>query len=155
MGHWARHQQAHRDWTSLDFRSPTTGLFVAARAGTEDQSTRTTLTLTMAPVQGCAADAVLVRETDAPVSTARDDLIHVTIQVDDSPLQRLPARLLMEPGDFFIFVQFLSGLPFDRLKNHQVLAVSLPNGQSARFSLAGFDDAWTAAEAVCKSFLVP
>ncbi len=155
FGHWARHQQEHRDWTSLDFRDPDTGLFLAARAGTEDKHTHTTLTLTMAPTHGCTVDAVLVRKTDAPISVASDRFVDVTFQVDDLAPQRLSARLVTEPGDLFIFVQLLDRFPFNELKNHQVLAVILPNGHNARFSLAGFEDAWADAEEVCKSFLAP
>ncbi len=155
FGHWARHQREHRDWTSLDFRNPATGLFLAARAGTEDRRTHTTLTLTMAPAQGCEVDAVLVKKMDTPVSTATDTTVHVTIQMDGLAPQRLPARLITEPGDLFIFVQILNGLSFGKLKDHQVLSVTLPKGDSASFSLAGFENAWAVTEKVCKSFLLP
>jgi hypothetical protein len=153
LGAWARHLQQHEDWTSLDFRNPVSGLFLVARAGTEDKRTGTTLTLTAAPAQGCEAETVIVRKTDAPVSKDTDKLVRVSFQVNGLAPQSLRARLTAQRGDFFIFVQLLEGIPFDVLKNHQMMVVNLPNARRAVFSLAGFESAWSTAQEVCKSFL--
>lgn len=153
LGPWARNPQQHGDWTSLDFRDPISGLFVAARAGTEDKRTDTTLTLTAAPAQSCKAETVIVKKTDTPVSKDTNKLIRLTFQVDGLPSQRLRARLVAERGDFFIFVQFLDEIPFDTLKNHRTMVVNLPNARPAVFSLAGFESAWSVTQEVCQSFL--
>lgn len=153
LGPWARHLQQHEDWTSLDFRNPINGLFVVARAGTEDKRTDTTLTLTAAPAQDCKAETVIVEKTDAPVSRDTDKLVRVSFQVDGLAPERIPARLVAERGDFFVFVQLIDGIPFDLLKNHRAIAVKLPSGRRAVFSLAGFESAWSTAQEVCRSFL--
>jgi hypothetical protein len=98
---------------------------------------------------------VLVKEMEAPLTRAQDERIQVIVQVDDLAPRRLKARLVAEPGDSFIFVQVLNGFPFDSLKGHRMLAITLPNGYRTRFSLAGFEDAWTTAQEVCESFLAP
>ncbi len=48
-----------------------------------------------------------------------------------------------------------SSVPEAALKTYQVLAVTLPDGHPARFSLVGFDHAWAEAESVCRAFVTP
>ncbi len=155
MSQWARHQRVHRDWTSVDFRDPDTGLFLAARAGTEDKHAGVTLTLTSTPVQGCAPDTVLIRKTVSPVASNRDEIAQVTARFDSMPARQLSSRYVTQIGDWFVFVQLIDELPVAALRNYQVLAVTLPDGHPARFSLVGFDHAWAEAESVCRAFVTP
>ncbi|MGZ8219036.1 hypothetical protein [Methylomagnum sp.] len=155
LGPWARHVLRHGEWTSLDFRHPATGLFLAARAGTEDPRTATTLTLTAAPTQGCAAEAVIVHKAGAPASRGRDEATTASLQLDGLPPRQLRARLVMPRGDVFVFAQLLDEPPLDALKNHGTLTVSLSEVGRASFSLDGFESAWTTAWEACQAFLAP
>jgi hypothetical protein len=152
---WARHMRQHRDWTSVDFRDPVSGLFLAARAGTEDARSNATLTLTAAPAQGCAADFVIVFKTDAPASRDSEDFARITARIDALAPRRLGARIERQGGDPFIFVQILNEVRPDMLKDHRTMAVAIPGAQAATFSLEGFDSAWNTAQATCRAFAAP
>jgi len=67
----------------------------------------------------------------------------------------LSSRYVTQIGDWFVFVQLIDELPVAALKTYQVLTVTLPDGHPARFSLVGFDHAWTEAESVCRGFVTP
>lgn len=155
LGPWARHMLRHGEWTSLDFRHPVTGLFVAARAGIEDPRAAATLTLTAAPGQGCAAETVIVHKAGAPASREVDELRTVALQLDGPPSRRFRARLVQPRGDVFIFAQLLDELPLDELKNHGRLTADVPRAGRASFSLDGFASAWTTAQETCQAFLKP
>lgn len=155
LGPWARHLRQHGAWTSLDFRHPVTGLFLAARAGIEDPRTAATLTLTAAPGQDCAAEAVIVHKISAPVGRGVDELRTVALQLDGSPPRQFQARLVQPRGDVFIFTQLPDELPLDELKNHSKLTVDVPGAGRTSFSLAGFASAWAAAQETCQAFLMP
>jgi hypothetical protein len=152
---WARHMHQHQDWTSLDFRDPFTGLFLAARAGTEDKRSNATLTLTAMPARGCAADFVVVVKDDAPAVRDSEEFTGIAARIDDLKPQRLGARIVRQEGDPFIFVQILDEVRPDTLKDRQTMAVVLPNARVAIFSLRGFGPAWSIARATCQSFLTP
>lgn len=155
MSQWARHQRVHLDWTSVDFRNPDTGLFLAARAGTEDKHADVTLTLTSTPVQGCLPDTVLIRKTVSPVVSSLDEITQVAARFDSMPAQQVSSRYVTKKGDWFVFVQLIDELPMAALKTYEVLTVTLPDGHPARFSLVGFEHAWAEAESMCRAFLTP
>jgi hypothetical protein len=152
---WARHMRHHRDWTSVDFRDPVSGLFLAARAGTEDEQRNATLTLTAAPAQGCVADFVIVLKTDTPASRDSDEFARIAVRIDALATQSLEARIVRQGGDSFIFVQILDEFRLDTLKDRKTMTVVMPDAQVANFSLEGFDSAWSTAQATCRSFAAP
>lgn len=151
LGRWARHLKHHGDWTSLDFRHPETGLFLAARAGTEDPQAGATLTLTMAPAVDCVVDTVLVFKDRVPARVDAEEAIQVALAADGAPPRVARARLVRVAGDVFFFVQLAGGLPV--AGNRARLTVTLPDGRQAQFSLRGFEEARQAAFATCQSFL--
>lgn len=155
LGSWARHTRQHGEWTSLDFRHPVTGQFIAARAGTEDPQTHTTLTLTAAPVQNCGAELVIVHQAGAPASRGTDEPTQVGFRLNGLSPSQFRARLVIPVGDSFVFAQLLDEPPLDALRNHGSLTVDLPAIGPASFSLDGFESAWNTAQETCQMFLAP
>jgi hypothetical protein len=152
---WARHHRQYRDWTVVDFRDPLTGLFLAARAGTEDPGTHATLTITAGPADGCAPEAVVVIGEGGPAASNSEEIRFISAILDDQAPQRFRVLLVRQKGDQFLFMQVLEGLDPGRLQGHRKLGLALPGGAIARFSLAGFASAWKEAEGSCRAFLPP
>lgn len=152
---WARHVRPHRAWTSLDFRNPHTGMFLAARAGTEDPKAQATLTLTAMPMQGCRPDIVLVLKTAEPAQRDSETLGEIRARWDESGRQSFRGFIVRQGGDPFVFVRILDGLSPDTLREHGTLRVALPDGGAAAFSVEGFESAWSTALETCRSFLGP
>jgi hypothetical protein len=152
---WARHQTQHRDWVSVDFRDPLNGLFLAARAGTEDQRNDATLTFTAIPAQRCEAEVVIVLKTSEAALKSGEYDATIAIGIDALAPWSLEARIVRQRNDPFMFVQPLEAVRSDLLRGRAAMTVTLPDGRYAAFSLAGFDSAWDAAVATCLSFLAP
>ena len=90
LGPWAREERRYHDWISVDFREPYSGLFLAARAGTEDAKSRATLTLTTAPAYSCEPETVVVIQQDKP--EPKDATQAATFMAQRCPKAPPPAR---------------------------------------------------------------
>lgn len=152
---WARHLRQHQAWTSLDFRDPNTGMFLAARAGTEDPKAQATLTFTAMPAQACRPDAVLVLKAAAPARRDSETLGEIRVHWDGLGRQSFRGLIVRQGGDPFVFARILDGFSPDILREHRTLRVALPDGGSAAFSLEGFESAWSMALETCRAFLGP
>lgn len=150
---WARHLEHHRAWTSLDFRNPRTGMFFAARAGTEDVQSQATLTLTAMPAGQCQPDLVIVLNTGEPAPRNSEEPGMISVRWDNARLQHIRVLMVRQGGDSFVFARILGELSLDLLRRHKLMQVTLPGRESATFSLEGFDAAWSRALAICRSFL--
>lgn len=155
LGPWAREERRYQDWISVDFREPYSGLFLAARAGTEDAKSRATLTLTAAPAYRCEPETVVVIQQDKPEPKDATHTATLVAQIDAQAPRRLSARVVKERGDAFLFIEVLDQLSPDDLKNRQGLTLTLPGAPGVRFSLRGFEPAWSQALRSCRSFIVP
>ncbi len=152
---WGRHERHHGDWITVEFRDPLSGLFLAARAGTEDPPNKATLTFTMAPARDCVADLAIIVKTDAPASEDSENSAAIAARIDDSEPRRYEALIVRQRNDPFMFVQLLDEPRPDRLTRHKTLTVALPDGRWIGFSLKGFDSAWQAIDKLCRSFMAP
>jgi hypothetical protein len=155
LGQWARNMLYHDDWTSLDFRDPFLGMFLAARAGTDDQRTKATLAFTAAPTQRCVPEVAIAINVGQPAFTGSEQLSRVTVQFDGETPQYLAVRVVRPQDDVFVFVEFLDWLSPDLLRNYRTMAVAIPDREPMVFSLKGFDSAWNTAQATCRSFMPP
>jgi hypothetical protein len=155
LGPWAREERRSQDWVSVDFREPYSGLFLAARAGTEDAKSRATLTLTAAPAYRCAPETVVVIQQDKPEPQDATQAATLVAQIDTQAPRRLRAQIVKERDDVFLFVEVLDRLSPDDLKHHQSLTITLPGKPSVRFSLRGFEPAWNQTLRSCRSFSAP
>jgi len=153
LGQWARHLVRHGDWTSLDFRDPFSGVFLAARAGTDDPRTKATLAFTAAPKQGCVPDVTIAIHVGRPAITGSEQLSRVAVQLDEGTPRYLKARIVIPQDDVFVFVEFLEKLSPNLLRNHQMMVVTIPDGERLEFSLRGFESAWKTAHATCLAFM--
>ncbi len=147
---WGRIVGRHENWTTVEFRNPSTGRFIASRAGTEDLMRHATLTLTASPSEGCVASAVVVIELESPNQTDVEDLNQVRIGIDDLPPSKTGARIVMPRGDHFEFIEILGPYDTARLNDRRMMTISLWHFQIARFSLKGFADAWGEARRLCQ-----
>jgi hypothetical protein len=150
---WGRNMRQHQDWTSVEFRNPFTGMFVASRAGTEDLKRHATLTLTASPLEGCVASTVVVIELASPNQADVEEINPVSIDIDDLRSPETGVKIVMPRGDRFEFIEIPGPYDTGRLKDRQLMAISLWHVQIARFSLKGFDSAWGEAQRVCQKFL--
>lgn len=150
---WGRNMRRHKDWTSVEFRHPFTGMFIASRAGTEDLARYATLTLTASPLENCTANTVVVikRRTPNPVDVER--ISRVGIDIDGLNFAETDARIVMPKGDQFEFIEILGPFATARLNEGRTMTISLGQGQIARFSLKGFTSAWTEARRTCRKFV--
>jgi hypothetical protein len=155
LSHWARHMLRHDDWTSVDFRDPVFGMFLAARAGTDDPQTKATLAFTAAPKQECVPDVTIAINVGQPAFTGSEELARVAVQLDGTAPRYLKARIVSPQNDVFVFVELLDELDPNLLRSHRRMVVTTPDGERLTFSLKGFDRAWETAQAVCLSFMPP
>jgi tRNA threonylcarbamoyladenosine modification (KEOPS) complex Cgi121 subunit len=153
FGAWARHVQRHGDWVSLDFRDPTSGLFLASRAAIEDAGADATLTLTAAPGHECRLDAVIVLKQDRPAARDQERPIVLRASSDGEIQRSLPARMVAARGDRFVFFELVEEFDLQQWSTRSVLKIELPGRHHARFSLSGSERAWEAARDTCQSFL--
>lgn len=153
LSRWARHMVRHGDWTSLDFRDPFSGVFVAARAGTDDPRTKATLAFTAAPKQGCVPDVTIAINVGQPAVTGSEQLSRVAVQFDGGTPRYLQTRVAIPQDDVFVFLEFLKKLSPNLLRNHQTMVVTIPDGEPLTFSLKGFESAWKTAHATCLAFM--
>ena len=153
LGLFAQRLTEHERWTSLEFRDPVSGIFIASRAGTEDPRARATLTLTASPAEICLPDIVIVyeRAEDSPIDIERADILEW--QLDRRRAGTMPIRIVRQQGDRFEFVQFDAALDLNKLAGRRVLRFRNPPELRAEFSLRGFSEAWRAARSVCEDFL--
>lgn len=152
FGDWAQRMKQHEHWTSVEFRDPYSGKFLASRAGTEDRRVKATLTLTAHPADGCIPEVVIVfeRGADGGGDTEKSDLLE--LQFDRLRPTKMPIRIVREQGDPFEFVQFAAPLDPKSLAGHRVLRLRAPPELRAEFSLRGFTAAWRTARSVCEDF---
>lgn len=150
---WAQNVRRHRDWTSVEFRNPITGMYIASRAATEDLARQATLTLTASPLEGCRADAVVVIQRGSLNPSDVEELTQVSIDLDDLYFSQLDARIVLPRGDQFAFIEILGPYDTARLAHHRRMTVSLGSLRIARFSLKGFSRAWREVRRICWGFV--
>jgi len=155
LGQWARNMLHHDDWTSLDFRDPFLGMFLAARAGTDDPRTKATLTFTAALRQQCVLDVSIAINVGQPAVIGSEQLSRATVQFDGTTPRYLSVRIVSPRDDSFVFVEFLEKISPDLVRNYQTMVVAIPDREPSVFSLKGFDSAWDTAQATCRSFMLP
>lgn len=143
----------HGDWTSLDFRDPFSGMFLAARAGTDDPRTKATLAFTVTPKQRCVPEVTIAINVGRPAITGSERLSRVAVQLDGTTPRYLKVRIVSPQDDVFVFVELLEKLRPELLRNHRTMVVTVPNGERLAFSLKGFDSAWKTAHATCLAFM--
>lgn len=155
MQAWGRNLRHHQDWTSVEFRNPVTGIFIASRAGSEDPKRGATLTLTAAPMDGCAASVVLVIATASPNPRDAEEQVTMGFGLDDFKPAETDARIVLPRGDRFEFIEILGDFDPSTLENHRTASFSLGKILVARFSLKGFAEAWSEVQRVCQGFVSP
>ena len=151
---WARNLHHHEDWTSVEFRDPFTGMFIASRAATEDLTRHATLTLTASPVEDCLARTVVVIELASPNPADVEKFSKVGIEIDDLRLLETDAKIVMPRDDHFVFIEIPGPYDTARLNDRLMMTISLGHVQIARFSLKGFASAWGEAQTLCQGFVL-
>jgi hypothetical protein len=149
----ARDLRHYGAWSAVEFRDPRTGLFLAARADTEDRRTHTTLTCTAGLADRCEPEAVVVIRRNLPALRSSEEAAYASARLDEQAPQAFRVVLVKAESDFFVFVQMLGSFRPELLEAHGRLSLALPSGRSSSFSLVGFGDAWRDARGRCRSFL--
>lgn len=149
-----RNIRRHQKWMSMELRHPMTGLFLAARASTEDKNQDATLNLTLVPEGSqCRETIEVLLKIEAPAQEGghRDGLMEFVL--DNREPQLLPTKIELAKGDRFVFMQVAGKFRASSFARHRTMLANARGWGLAEFSLLGFSDAWKEAQAKCSAFL--
>jgi hypothetical protein len=153
-----RNLRRYQQWFAMDFRSPYSGLFLSARASTEDRRKDATLNITASPDNErgrCSEKIEVLFKLQKPAETDSDRDGLVEIQLGNTEPRLLSSKVSTLRGNEFLFVHVLGDLRPSELRGHRSLLVNARGVGFAEFSLQGFPDAWKTASATCAGFQPP
>lgn len=148
-----RNLTRHQAWMSIEVRVPSTGMFIASRAVTEDKRKNATLAFTMSPNNGhCQEIMEVIFDVGSALSENQNREGLIEIQVDSSSPLQLSGKIAASAGDHFLFFQVERPNLVKELFKGKELLINVRGIGLADFSLAGFSKAWKNANNTCKGF---
>ncbi|MBS4051958.1 MAG: hypothetical protein KGZ69_12230 [Methylomonas sp.] len=148
-----RNLTRYQAWMSIEVRVPSTGMFIASRAVTEDKRKNATLAFTMSPNNGhCQESMEVIFDVGSVLSENQNKEGLIEIQVDSSSPLHLSGKIAASAGDHYLFFEVESQNLVKELFKGKELLINVRGIGLANFSLAGFSKAWKNANNTCKGF---
>lgn len=134
-----RNLEKHRDWVSLDIQLPSLGVFLAARAATDDKKHDATLNVTFFPNETrCGGMVELLFKRAFPAEKDETSNVSAKIVFDGEEPRSFPVEIHLFGGDPFLFVSFPKDFPLSALTRHRAMRAEVAEWGSADLSLAGY-----------------